>query len=243
MRWEVKFGLLLVGLSSVLYLFQDVIFGDPHHIAVFIVEHVAFIPIEVLAITLIIEGILNAREKTERVEKLHVVVEAFFGEIGNRLLAYFVERDPDADGIRDSLLMNAEWDDDDFQRAKAKLRDHDHRVTTDGDSLRGLRRLLMEERFFFLGLLTSPSLLEHEFFTDLLLAVSHLSQELSARPDLDNLPEADYQHLSADMSRAYRFLVLQWIDFARYLKANYPYLFSISVRTNPFDKEASAIVR
>ncbi len=63
------------------------------------------------------------------------------------------------------------------------------------------------------------------------------------RPDLDNLPEADYQHLSADMSRAYRFLVLQWIDFARYLKANYPYLFSISVRTNPFDKEASAIVR
>jgi hypothetical protein len=36
--------------------------------------------------------------------------------------------------------------------------------------------------------------------------------------------------------------VHQWLDYLRYLKTNYPYLFSLAIRTNPFDEKASPVV-
>jgi hypothetical protein len=38
-------------------------------------------------------------------------------------------------------------------------------------------------------------------------------------------------------------LVLEWVSYMRYLKEHYPYLFSLAMRTNPFDAEASPVVR
>jgi hypothetical protein len=32
------------------------------------------------------------------------------------------------------------------------------------------------------------------------------------------------------------------LDYMKYMKENYPYLFSFAMRTNPFDREASPIV-
>lgn len=94
-----------------------------------------------------------------------------------------------------------------------------------------------------LRLLENPNLLEHEKFTELLRAVFHFTEELEERVDLNELPETDKMHLSGDIKRAYVHLVNQWIDYMKYLKDNYPYLFSLAIRINPFDKEASPIVR
>lgn len=92
-------------------------------------------------------------------------------------------------------------------------------------------------------LLENPILLEHETFTDLLRAVFHLAKELASRKELDHLPDADYQHLANDIKRAYVLLVHQWLDYMRHLKDNYPFLFSLAMRTNPFDQKASPIVK
>jgi len=37
-------------------------------------------------------------------------------------------------------------------------------------------------------------------------------------------------------------LVQEWLDYMEYLKVNYPYLFSLAMRTNPFDRKASPVV-
>jgi hypothetical protein len=37
-------------------------------------------------------------------------------------------------------------------------------------------------------------------------------------------------------------LVREWISYMKHLKDNFPYLFSLAMRTNPFDQEASVIV-
>ncbi len=58
-----------------------------------------------------------------------------------------------------------------------------------------------------------------------------------------NLPETDYAHLGGDMKRAYTLLILEWQDYMRYLKDNYPYLFSLAIRTNPFEPNASPVVK
>lgn len=37
-------------------------------------------------------------------------------------------------------------------------------------------------------------------------------------------------------------LTYQGLDYMKYLKADYPYLFHLAARTNPFDPDASPIV-
>ena len=87
-------------------------------------------------------------------------------------------------------------------------------------------------------LLENPNLLEHDTFTDTLWAVFHLTDELAHREDLKSLPETDVRHLSGDIDRAYKCIVAEWLEYMKHLKRDYPYLFSLAVRTNPFDPAA-----
>ena len=90
--------------------------------------------------------------------------------------------------------------------------------------------------------LENQNLVEHESFTELLRALFHLRDELFARGDLFSLPDTDIEHLANDARRVYIVLGEQWIDHMRYLKRHYPYLFSLALRTNPFNVHASPIV-
>ena len=106
------------------------------------------------------------------------------------------------------------------------------------DDLSALKRFLRVKRGFMLGLLENPNLLEHNEFTDLLWAVFHLMEELAARDSFAGLPDSDLEHLCGDITRAYSLLVREWIVYLRHLKLDYPYLFSLAVRTNPLNPEA-----
>ena len=97
---------------------------------------------------------------------------------------------------------------------------------------------MIDKRSFLLVLLENPSLLEHETFTELLRAVFHLTEELEQRNDLKYLPRADYEHLELDIERAYKLLINEWLQYMEYLMIEYPYLFSLAIRTNPFDPNA-----
>ncbi len=84
---------------------------------------------------------------------------------------------------------------------------------------------------------------EHESFTDCILALDHLTKELKARKELDGLPSTDLSHLELDIRRAYERLIPEWIKYMEYLKDHYPYLFSLAIRTNPFDPGSSVVIR
>jgi hypothetical protein len=105
-----------------------------------------------------------------------------------------------------------------------------------------LRQLLVARTDFLLRLLENPHLLEHTTFTNLLRAVFHLTEELANRESLDDLPDTDYRHLASDIQRAYRLIVREWLDYMKYLRGSYPYLFSFAVRMNPFEERRSAVV-
>ena len=55
--------------------------------------------------------------------------------------------------------------------------------------------------------------------------------------------ETDLAHLAADTARAYSLLVREWLAYMKHLKDQYPYFFSLAIRSNPFDPQASAVVR
>ena len=127
-------------------------------------------------------------------------------------------------------------------RISDRLRNYDYSVDIERVDLRHLKELLSSKRGFMLRLVENPTLLEHEEFTDLLMAVFHLTEELVHRSEIRELPESDRMHIAGDIKRVYVMLVHQWLDYMRYLKASYPYLFSLAIRTNPFDQNATPVV-
>jgi membrane protein YdbS with pleckstrin-like domain len=78
LSWQIRLGLLLLALSAIVYLIHYAIFRDPHHIFLWSVTSFAFLPISVLFVTLIINQLLSRREKRARLEKLEMVIGAFF---------------------------------------------------------------------------------------------------------------------------------------------------------------------
>jgi hypothetical protein len=123
-----------------------------------------------------------------------------------------------------------------------RLRRHPCRVGVENVDLAAVKRFLGSREDFLLRLLENPVLLEHEKFTELLRAIFHFNEELQRRPDVSDLPETDAAHLAGDLERIYGLLIREWLDYMRYLQKNYPYLFSLAMRTNPFDETASAVV-
>jgi hypothetical protein len=241
-RWQVMLGASLVVLSALLYGFHFAVFHDLHHIFIYLVGDVAFVPIEVLMVTLIIHRLLSQREKRIRLEKLNMVIGVFFSEIGTRLLTYFSDFDPKLDEIRAKLIVKSDWTASEFDAVEGKLRTYAYSVDTDRVDLERLRDFLVTRRDFMVRLLENPSLLEHQSFTQLLRAVFHLTEEMDSRADFGTLPESDHTHLAGDIKRAYILIVREWLDYMEYQKNNYPYLFSLAMRTNPFDQDATPVV-
>jgi len=240
--WQVSFALSLVVLAVLLYVIHYAIFEDPHHIYIYMVGDLAFLPIEVLLVILVIHRLLSDREKRARLEKLNMVIGAFFSEVGTSLLTYFSDFDPKLDEVRKDLIVTDDWSDQEFSSAGTRLKKRDYSVGIEKVDLQDLRSFLTEKRDFLLRLLENPSLLEHESFTELLQAVFHLTEELEKREQLKDLPHSDYEHLSGDIKRAYALLVHEWLEYMKHMKNNYPYLFSLAMRTNPFDQDASPLV-
>ena len=240
---RILFGFLLILLSIFFYVIHFLFFKDAHHIFIYLVGDIAFVFIEVLLVTLIIHQILSDREKRAIFKKLNMVIGAFFSEAGTPLLKYFHVFDANAEKTSSHLIVSDDWSPEHFVLITKVLQNHDYKIDSQAGDLEGLRNFLVDKRGFLLRLLENPNLLEHENFTELLWAVFHLAEELSHRKTVKKLPDNDYKHLAGDITRAYRLLMRQWLDHMEHLKNDYPYLFSLAIRTNPFNPDASPEVK
>ncbi|GLI47371.1 hypothetical protein MBOURGENBZM_21630 [Methanoculleus bourgensis] len=236
------FGAGLVILSIALYTLHYLIFRDIHHIGIYTLADIAFLPLEVLLVTLVFHQVLESRDRKQRMDKLNMVIGTFFSTLGTQLLTYISNNDPNLDEIRPQLLVSDTWTDETFQRVAGRLKRHPCRIRIEDVDLEAVKRFLGSREEFLLRLLENPVLLEHEAFTELLRAVFHFNEELQRRPGFSGLPGTDMAHLAGDLERIYSLLIREWLDYMRYLQKNYPYLFSFAMRTNPFDETATAIV-
>ncbi|UFS68915.1 hypothetical protein LPW11_13520 [Geomonas sp. RF6] len=233
---------LLLVVSLVLYGVDYLLYGRLQEIAFGFMANLAFLPVYVLFVTLMIERVLKEREREAIMKKLNMVIGVFFSEVGNHLLHDFLAFTCDGRKLSERLSFTPQWEDEDFAAALAFVKGHDFCLDSTLGDREALKAFLVEKRGVMLSLMENPNLLEHEAFTDLLWAVFHLIEELQARTKLDRLPESDLDHLSGDMKRAHALLLIQWLNYLRHLRQDYPYLFSLAVRMNPMNPEASAEV-
>jgi len=242
-HWQIRLGAILVALSAIFYLIHYAIFRDAHHIFIYLIGDIAFVFIEVLMVTLIIHEVLNLREKRALMEKLNMVIGAFFSEVGTRLLGELAACDPDVEKIRRELIVTGHWTKKQFVNTKRAIRGYEFKIDSQCGDISVMRETLIDQRKFLLRLLENPNLLEHDTFTNLLMAVFHLTEELASRPDVRQLSETDRSHIAGDMKRVYGLLAAEWLDYMKHLQENYPYLFSFAMRTNPFDPSATPEIR
>lgn len=172
-----------------------------------------------------------------------MVVGSFFSEVGILLLKNFVQIDTHKAAIAPRLIVTQGWQDKNFKDAGRSVGGYTGNITLTPADLEKLGQFLCSKRTFLLGLLENPHVLEHETFTNILWAVFHLTDELASRDTLQNLPTSDYSHLAGDIHRIYVQLIQQWLEYLRHLQSDYPYLFSLAIRKNPFDASASVIVK
>ncbi len=238
-RWYVLIGIVLVGISAITYCFEIVFFQRESDTFFYMLQDIAFVPIQVLLVSIIVEGMLSRRDKRDKLSKMNMAIGTFYSEVGTNLLRTFSQFDLTVSKIRGRLILRGEWSDQKFDEVRKFLETYECSIDNSIRDLEDLKNFLLEKRPFMLSLLENPNLLEHERFTDLLFAVFHLVEELAVRKTVVCLSTSDYQHVANDLKRAYLLLLVQWITYVKHLKNDYPYIFSLIMRTNPFDVKAS----
>jgi hypothetical protein len=235
-------AIAFVALAGITYFIHYLIFRDIRHIFIYMVGDLAFLPLQVLLVVVIIERLLARREMQAKLEKLNMVMGSFFSELGNHLLQDLLKHFDNRVEIATHLNITESWTKKDFQEAVAFAHHLKVEVDCRNMDLGGLKAFLAQKREFLVTLLGNPSLLEHDRFTDLLWAVTHLDEELEARPSLTGLPDKDLEHIAGDIRRLYDHLASEWLDYVQHLKSRYPFLFSLVLRTHPFQEYRSATI-
>lgn len=232
-------GLIIA--TIVLHWIHVLIFGDLHHVAIYGFGDIAFLPVEILVISLVVDRVLKERERQSLLEKM--VVGTFFSALGQPLLeqmCYVLEDDTE---VRACLAIDPDWTTSRLLQAKQAIPNLRIKVRPRREDMEALRELLTEHRDFLLGLLQNPALLEDEDFAEMLWALTHLQEELAARGNLGELPQSDVNHLIGDIQRVYTHLLREWVEYMTHLQQNYPFLYSFQARTNPLRRDADVTVR
>ncbi|MDV3428078.1 MAG: hypothetical protein LIR50_13850 [Bacillota bacterium] len=232
-KWELKLGIILIGISFILYYIDYRLFGTASKIYDNILTQIAFLPIYVLIVTMVLEQVLYNKEKQAVISKMNMVVGLFFSEIGIDLLKIILCYDMNL-SKSGSQLYTEEIFNDKYKFYIKKFKDYQPDIQTDNEQLISLRLFMEVKREFLLQLMQNPNLLEHESFTELMLSVFHLLDELNIKDDFKELE--DHKHINLDIERAYLGLILEWLSYMKHLKEEYPYLYSIKLRQNPFKR-------
>jgi len=241
-RFIIIAAVIALAASGLLYILHYVIFQDAHHIFIYMLGDFAFIPLEVFLVVIVLERILAYRDKQALLEKMNMVVGAFYSEVGNHLLGKLLGSFDNRQEICHQLNISEGWKAADFKQAAGFARSLELTPDYKKIDFAELKSFLISKRNFMLTLLENPTLLEKDEFTDLLFATFHLTEELEARTDLKKLPEQDLEHLATDTRRMYSHLLVQWLAYAEHLKTKYPYLYSLVLRTHPFQKNPSPTI-
>ncbi len=231
-----------MGISIIFYIMHYLFFKDLHHIFLYLIGDIAFVFIEVLMVSIIIHNILNEWEKKSHLKKLNMVIETFFSDFGKQLLAFFSLYDKNKSKIKDMITINEECEDINFNKVLKAIKVYNGNVDINKIDLHTLLDFLKSKRPSLVNLLQNPNLLEHQTFSETLMSIFHITEELAIR-DLKNFSDEDIQHTKEDIERAYIFLTKQWLDYMNYTKAHYPYFYLYAMKTNPFDEKSEWLVK
>ena len=227
-------GAGLVILSLVLHYIHILLFKDVHHTLIFLVADIAFIPMEVFFTTIVIDRMLEKREKEHLLEKLNMLIGLFYTELGTKLLSDIVKGDTHGVMANHRTITADTWCGKSFSKLHNDILEYDYEIDINKINLKDIRNKLDENRDLLINLISNGNLLEHETFTEMLMTIMHLKEELDTRYS-PYIEEYEIQHIEKDLMVVYKYLTIEWAEYMKYLSKNYPSLYCKALINNPFD--------
>lgn len=225
LRHNVLVPSILICLSILMFLVHYEIFGQLENTIYYSFMSLAFIPMNILAVTIVFEKLVERRARLERVSKLNMLVGLFFSDMGFVLLKLIV--------AGDEKIKSLGLDFNDLKFCRNKLNAHYHNIDLDKIDYNQLKDLVISGRDILSSLISNENILDHETFTDLLMALMHLRDEIIFMEHKE-LTQEDWIHIKGDLIRVYKNLTFQWINYLDHLKIFYPYQYSGAIKFNPF---------
>lgn len=217
---------ILIFTSFIMFLFHYLIFGQLENTIYYSLMSLCFIPINILGVTLVFEKLEDRRAKIDRLNKLNMLVGLFFSDVGFNLLKLIAAGDTKIN------LLNLDFND--IRACTSKLSAHDHDISFELIDYPKLKQLIIGSREILSTLIANENILEHETFTDLLMALMHLRDEILFIQHKIELSHDDCIHLKGDLIRVYKTLTVQWINYLSHLKQFYPFQYNSAIKFNPF---------
>lgn len=234
LRFNQAIMIALIALAVIFFVMQLLIFHNIEESGFLFFQDMMFLPLHILLVTFLLDRILRNREKQDKLQQVHIVISAFFSEIGTDALREVGTAISNRQEIAGMLNMKPGWGTKEFSEAANAVKGHVFHSAPDAQTLKALNAQLPQKKAYLLQMFSNPNLLEHDMFTDMLWALYHLIDELENREDFGALPHPDIKHIAGDITRAFGLLTFEWVNHMKYLKERYPYLWSIAVRKNPF---------
>lgn len=232
-------GFFLIGLSLMLHALHFFIFRDIHHIMIFLLADIAFVPLEVFFVSMVLDNMLEKRELQQTLKKINMIVGLFYQELGNKLLSIIVLGDAETNPKDINIDLN--WEEEQYKLLESEFIHRSYVLDINKIDLEQIEDLIGNYQQLVTNIITNPVIHEHELFTDVIMSIFHLSEELKQRP-LNRREEHDIHHIKADLERVYKNLSLNWVDYLRYLQTEYPYLFLSAITNNPFDIRERSVI-
>ena len=145
-NWRIAFGLILILLSTLLYLIHYLIFRDAHHIFIYLLGDIAFVFFEVLLVTLVIDQVLHQREKQSFLHKLNMIIGIFFSEAGSDLLRILSDFDNEVERIRKDLTLTDRGDMKGFAAISKQIKSYSYKMDSRQGGMDNLKGFLKEKR-------------------------------------------------------------------------------------------------
>ena len=176
--------LLLLCASALLYAIHYLIFRDLHHLAIFGLHELAFVPLEVILVTLGLDQLVEKTHREEARSKVSIIETLYFNESGGTMLRYLTSFDPDAARLRELLQVTEDWHSSDFRQAIRQLKSYPFLLDLDRIDFFGLHYHLSQRHEYYRSMLENPALTQSEAFTEMIMKIYLLWEELDGRTNL-----------------------------------------------------------
>lgn len=224
----------LIAVSAAIYVLQFIIFNDFRDTAFYMLQDLAFLPVQIALVTLIVGKIINEHEKKARIDKTRILTSTFFSDIGTYLLEELILHITNIDEIAPYLQTDESWTARDFENAAEAVKSTVLKLDCDISDFEKIHKLLIDKRMTLLVIASNPTLLEHEAFTDMLWTVFHLNDELTFRTDKRGLAESDLAHLNSDAEAVLKQTLINRMCHLQFLQKEYPNLYLLEAHRNSF---------
>lgn len=156
---EIAIASVFILLTVALHFVHYFIFHDKHHLLIYGMGDLAFLPLEVLIITVILHRLLEWRDKKVLDAKMNMLIGGFFSEMGIDTIRLIVQMDKSLEVAKSSLIIKSR----DLKKVFSRVLRFSHGYKPDlqlgCDEITAIKQLFITKRAFLSSLLQHPILL------------------------------------------------------------------------------------